>query len=205
MPQFSPVFPILSPLPPLHPDFNMLEASEWFCAQDYNELQNSSLLQSYDLDEVCVQLLLALVSCIRRHQQHKRIFALRSPILRWVSPLLFIGIFARHCCGHRNFQLSPSGLNSSSFGSIKNILLDCLALSTFGFSIAHLWCAFCFAASDINFHISGHTLSGLEVVCFLAILHPDQVYPSGVLSFNKINLVKPVHASDNSFSPSTFQ
>ena len=73
-------------------------------------------------------------------------------------------------------------------------------------SIAHLCCAFFFfAASDINFHISGHTLSGLEVVCFLASLHPDQVYPSGGLSFNKINLVKPVYASDNSFSPSTFQ
>ena len=34
---------------------------------------------------------------------------------------------------------------------------------------------------------------------------PGPVYPSGGLSFNKINLVKPVHASDNSLSPSTFQ
>ena len=32
-------------------------------------------------------------------------------------------------------------LNSSSLGSIKNIPLNCLAFSSFGFSIAHL----CFA------------------------------------------------------------
>ena len=88
-----------------------------------------------------------------------------------------------------------------------NIPRNCLALSSFGFSMAH----FCFAlrlrfdASDMCFHISGHTLSGLEVVCFLVSLSPDHVYPSGGLSFNKINLVKPVHASDNSLSPSTFQ
>ena len=34
--------------------------------------ENSSLLQWCDLDEVCVQLLPALVSCVRRHHQHKR-------------------------------------------------------------------------------------------------------------------------------------
>ena len=73
MPECSPVFPILSPLPPLHLEFWMLEASEWICAQDCSELWNASLLQQCDLDEVYVQLLLALVSCIRRHQQHKRI------------------------------------------------------------------------------------------------------------------------------------
>ena len=47
-------------------------------------------------------------------------------------------------------------------------------------------------------HISGHLLSGLEVVCFLVSLSPDHVHPSSGLSVNKINLVKPVHASDNS-------
>ena len=52
---------------------------------------------------------------------------------------------------------------------------------------------------------SVHTLSGLEVVCFLVSLHPDHVYPSGGLSLIVVNLVKPVHASDNSLSPSTFQ
>ena len=93
-------------------------------------------------------------------------------------------------------------LNSSSFGSIKNVPLNCLALSSFGFSLAHLCFAFFFDASDICFHKSGQTLSGREVVCFLVSL--PHVYPSGGLSFNKMNLVKPVHASKKSFAPSTF-
>ena len=88
-------------------------------------------------------------------------------------------------------------LNSSSFGSIKNIPLNCLALSSFGFSIAHLCFAIFCAASEKCVHKSGHTLSGREVVCFLVSLHP---YLSGGLSFNKMNLVKPVHESDNSLS-----
>ena len=48
-------------------------------------------------------------------------------------------------------------------------------------------------------------VSGLEVVWFLVSLLPDYVYPSGGFSFNMENLVKPVHVSDNSRSPSTFQ
>ena len=41
-----------------------------------------------------------------------------------------------------------------------------LAISSLGFSMAHFCFSFLFAASDI----SGHTLSGLEVVCFLVSL-----------------------------------
>ena len=96
-------------------------------------------------------------------------------------------------------------LNSSSFGSMKKIPCNILASSSFGFSTAHFFFALLFAASDICFHISGHTLSGLEVVYFLVSLSQDRVYPSGGLSFNKMNLVKLVHASDNSLSSSTFQ
>ena len=94
---------------------------------------------------------------------------------------------------------SIMSLTSSSFGSMKFPPLKCLALSGFGFSIVHLCFAFFFAASDIRVHISGHTSSGREVFCFLVSLLPDHVYPSGGLSFNKMNLVKPLHASDNSF------
>ena len=161
------------------------------------------LLQRCDLDEVCTQLLPGLVSCFRRHQQHKRIFFLRFQILRWVSPLLFICILQGIAAGigTSNFLRAAFivSLNSSSFGSMKNVPLNCLALSSFGFSIAHLCFAFFFCKLDICFHMSGHALSGLEIVCVLVSLHPDQVYPSGCLSFNKINLVKLVHASDNSF------
>ena len=58
-------------------------------------------------------------------------------------------------------------LNSSSSGSMKKIPRNCQSLSSFGFSMAHFCFALRFHASDICFHISGHTLSGLEVVCFL--------------------------------------
>ena len=126
-------------------------------------------------------------------------FVLRFPMLRCVSPLLSFGILqgiapgiGTSNCPRAAFIVS---LNSSSFGSMKSIPLTCLALSSFGFSTAHLCSAFFFAASDMCFHLSGHTLSGREVVCFLVSLSPDQVYPSG----------NPVHAPDNSFSPSTFQ
>ena len=120
-------------------------------------------------------------------------FVLRFPILRWVSPLLFLGILQGIAAGigTSNFLRAAFivSLNSSSFGSMKNIPLNCLAFSSFGFSTAHLCFAFFFAASDIKFHFSGHTSSGREVVCFLESLPPDLVYPSGGLSFNKMNLV----------------
>ena len=48
-------------------------------------------------------------------------------------------------------------------------------------------------------------MSGLDVVCFLVSLSPNHENPSGCFSLNTGNLVKPVHASDNSRSPSTFQ
>ena len=56
--------------------------------------------------------------------------------------------------------------------------LNCRALSLNWFSAHHCFTLF-FAASDMCFHISGRTLSGREVVCFLVILSPDHVYPSG--------------------------
>ena len=131
------------------------------------------------------------------------------PILRQVSPRQLVGVLQGISAGIgiSNFPRAflMVCLNSSSSGSMKKIPCCCLSLSSFGFSIVHLCFAFLFAASDICAHISGHTLSGLEVVCFLVSLSPDHVYPSGCLSFNKMNLVKPVHASDNSRSPSTFQ
>ena len=101
-------------------------------------------------------------------------FVLRFPILRWVSPLLFIGILQGIAAGigTSNFLRAALivSLNSSSFGSIKNIPLTCLALSSFGFSIAYFCFAFFFAASDICVHISDHTSFGQEVFGFLVSL-----------------------------------
>ena len=88
--------------------------------------------------------------------------------------------FARHCCRHRNFQLPTSVLmflKSSSSGSMKNIPCNFLALSNFRFSIAHVCFALRFDASDACLHISGHTLSGLEVVCFLVSFSTDHAHP----------------------------
>ena len=80
-----------------------------------------------------------------------------------------------------------------------------MVFSSFGFSIAHFRFSLRFDASDICFRISGHKVSGLDVVHFLVSLSPDQVYPSGGFSLYKVNLARPVHASDNSRSPATFE
>ena len=110
-------------------------------------------------------------------------FVLRFPILRWVSPLLFIGILQGIAAGIGTSDFVRAAFivswKSSSFDSIKNIPLVCLALSSFGSSIAHLCFAFFFAASVKKFHISGHTSSGREVFCFLVSLPPDHENPSG--------------------------
>ena len=70
------------------------------CLRHRNEFVNKTVVSQrihpffseHDLGEVCVQLPLALVSCFRRHQQYKRIFVLSFSVLRWILPLLFIGI-----------------------------------------------------------------------------------------------------------------
>ena len=100
----------------------------------------------------------------------------------------------RHCCWHRNFP---------TFHEHFLLPHNFLALSSFGFAKAHFCFSLRFDASDISFHISGHYVSGLEVVCFLVSLPPDHVYPSGGFSFNIVNLVNLVHVFDNSRSPST--
>ena len=81
-----------------------------------------------------------------------------------------------------------------SSGIFELWFLDCPLLLRFAFRcirqmLPHIWTY----------------LSGLEVVCFLKSLLPDHENPSGGLSFNNMNPVKPVHASDNSLSPSLFQ
>ena len=109
------------------------------------------------------------------------VFCLAFPNIAGGSPLLFIGILQGIAAGigTSNFLRAAFivSLNSSPFGSTKNIPLNCLALSSFGFSTAHLCFAFFFAASGKISHISSHTSSRREVFCFLASLHPDHVYP----------------------------
>ena len=170
--------------------FLMLEASEWICAQDCNDLLIKFIhfAMMWSWWSLCpapssLGLVLSSASTIQAY------FVLRVPILWWVSPLLFIGILQGIAAGigTSNFLRAAFivSLNSSSVGSMKNIPLNCLVLSSFGFSIAHLCFTFFFTASEIHFHVSGHTSSGREVFCFLVSLLPDHVYPSSGLSFRR--------------------
>ena len=124
-------------------------------------------------------------------------FVLCSSTVRQIFPVrLTLPTFYAHCM---------ISLNSSSSGSMKWILRNLRALSSFGFSMFHFCLSLRFDASDISFHISGNKVSDLEVDCFLVRLLLDHVYPSGGFPPNTVKLVKPVHVSDNSRSPSTFQ
>ena len=110
--------------------------------------------------------------------------------------------------GNSNFlrAFCMISLNSSSSGSMRWLPRNFVALSSSGFSIAHFCFSLRFDASDKSFQISGHKVSGLEVVCCFLVSHsPDHENLSGGFSSNTVNLVKPVHVSDNSRSPSTFQ
>ena len=69
--------------------------------------------------------------------------------------------FTRHWCCHRNFHSNfPLAffmirMNSSSSGPIKKLPRNLLALSSFGFSMAHFWFSLRFDASDLP-HIWPH-------------------------------------------------
>ena len=88
----------------------------------------------------------------------------------------------RHCCWHWNFQLSTSFFFSLEFFIIKfnkEIPRNLLALPSCGFSMApFLLFSSLRCIRHLVLHI-GHTLSGLDVVCFLVSLHPGPciIYP----------------------------
>ena len=195
-------FSILSQLPPSHLLFSMLEASENY-VPNCNGQMNLFLLQRCDLRDACANLFLidSSASAIQAYfwscfPQYCGRFH-RGNLLVFYKVVLLASEFpAIH---ERFFMVS---LNSSSFGSMKKIPRNCLALSSFGFSTAHFCFAFRFTASDICSHMHCQVL---KLFVSIVSLLPDHVHPSGGLSFNRINLVKPVHASDNSPCPSTFQ
>ena len=135
------------------------------------------------------------------------IFVLYFPILRWVSPLLFNGMLQGIAAGIGSSNFFRAALivilNSSSSGSMKCTPLNCLAVSSFGFSIAHFLCCFLFRCiRHMIPRIWPYIIRSWGYLVPRKSPHPHQVYPSGGLSFNRIN---PVHASDNSRPPSTFQ
>ena len=116
--------------------------------------------------------------------------------------------FARHCCWHRNFQLSTSGFHCElEFFVVWFDEEYSPQLS----GIVELWflespSLFCFLFRCIRHmlpHIWPHIV-WTRGSLFPVSLVPDHVYPSGGHSFNKLNLVKPVHASDTSNLQSVF-
>ena len=139
-----------------------------------------------------------------------------ASVFRLAFPNIAVGFstalyryFARHCCWHWNSQLSPSGFrceleffavwfneeySSQLSGIVEFWFLDgpslfCFLFRCIGHKFPHIWS---------------------YIIRKRSFLFPcksprDHVYPSGGLSFSRTNLVNPVHASDNSLSPSTFQ
>ena len=79
------------------------------------------------------------------------------------------------------------------------------ALSSFGFSIAHFCFSFRSAAFDISPYFWPQVIRPGFFFCLFVNRLPDHVYPSGGFSYNMVNRVKPVHASDRSRSASMFQ
>ena len=163
---------------------------------------NSCLFMRCGLHGSCSETLPCVSSQIRRPQQQKHISSCvvqlchRFPCADEVEFYKALLLASEFPTFYEHFFIIR--LNSSSSGSKKKILCNLLALPSLGFSMSHLGFSLRFDALDTCFHMSGHTLSGLEVVCFLVSLSPDHENPSGGFSFNTMNLVKPVHASDNS-------
>ena len=73
---------------------------------------------------------------------------------------------------------------------MKYIPLNCLALSFFGFQKAHL----CFSFFVHRPHIWQCHQDKVSLFSYWSSPRPCE--PSSGLSFNKVNLVNPVHASD---------
>ena len=201
---FCRVFLIFSPLLPLHLIFSGLEAQEYIYAQFCGDSMNSRLFLRCGLDGFCSETHPCVSSWIRRPHQFKHM----------------LSCVVQLCSQRSSLQSIAAGIEISNFLRAfsflrliffiirfkkRKIPRTLLALSSFGFSMAHFWCSLRLDASDTCFHISAHTVSDLEVVCFLVSLSPDHVNPSGGFSFNTMNLVKNVHASDEHLLPSTFQ
>ena len=131
MPECSSIFPILHHCCLCNWHFK--------CLRHRNELVNKTAM-SHRIPPFCSDVIwwemcpahsnLGLVLSSASTTQANRV--LRFSILRWVPQLLFIGILQGIVAGIGTSNF----LNSSSFGSIKNIPLNCLALSNFGFSIS---------------------------------------------------------------------
>ena len=128
------------------------------------------------------------------------VFVLRFLTLRWVSPLLFIGLLQSIAAGigTSDFLRAASivNLNSSSFvrlseefSSQYSVVCEFFYDSPFLFSLHRV---------SISKYLATHRQE--EVTCFFVSLLPGHVHPSRCFSCSGTNLVNPAHASDNSSS-----
>ena len=149
---------------------------------------NSSVSQWCDMDDVCVLLLPALVSCFRRHQQYKR-------IVSWISQrcsgflLCSLQVFCKVLAagiGTSNFLRAALivSLNSSSFGTIKNIPLNCHCRVLVSRQPIFVLLSFLLDRTNISTYMATHRQDE-KFLCILVSLSRDNVYPSGGLSFIK--------------------
>ena len=196
-------FPILVPLLPSHLDFftawgfgiNLCTKSSWFnCRDVIFVIPVRHTFQSYSHSFVGID--------------NTRIFGLAFPNTAAGFSAAIYWCFTRHCCWYRNSQLPAA---------VFHDVLEVLVLrsteedTTWLPGIIELWFLDSPLSLRFAFRCIRHMLPHIwpYIVgswgCLCPRLSPDHVYPSGGLSFNKMNLVKPVHASDNSLSPSTFQ
>ena len=142
---------------------------------------NLFLLQQCDLRDTCTTHLPISSSEIRRHRQYKHILSCvsndcgkfpRGNLLVFYKALLLASEFPTF---YRRCSWYPWILHhQDQWNEYHAIFWHCRALVSRWFTCAFLY--FFFAASDICFHISDHTLSGLEVVCFLASLSPGPCF-----------------------------
>ena len=172
MPDFSPVFHIPSPLPPSHLEFfnawgigmNLWPRLWWV-----KEFIPFAVMWSWWC--LCpAPSSLGLVYSSASTTQACLVIAFPNIAVGFSTA--FYRYFARHCCWHRNFQLSTSGFHcefeffvvwlNEEYSSQLSGVFELWFLDG-----PSLFCSLFFAASDINFHISGHTSSRREVVCFL--------------------------------------
>ena len=171
-----------------------LSSAVWYfhCLRQKNKCAHHIMVTQWVHTFSCkmiVKILVMRTFCAYPHRfvgfNNTHIFVLCSPtVRRWSLQGIAAGIGISNFL--RAFFMIP--FNSSSSRSMKYIPRNLLAFSSFGFSIAHFCFSLRFDASDICFHISGHNLSGLEVVCFLVSLASDHQNPSGGYSSNTVNL-----------------
>ena len=173
MPEFSSVFPTLSPLPPLHLEFFSvwgIGTNLWTRLQWVIEFIPFAVLWSWwGLCPAPSSLGLVLSSA----WTIQAYFCLAFPTIAVGFSTAIYRYFARHMLLASELPTLYEWLSLWAWilhrlvqwRIFLFIVWHCRA---FGFSIAHLCFAFFFTASDICFHISGHTSSGREVVCFLA-------------------------------------